>query len=81
MTVTDINFTGTGRRSAHQEANLLVEAAKRGDLQRRVERRWDVYLLNGVERPEIRMVLTKLLDDGVLVVAAPDAALSLVVPA
>lgn len=60
---------------------LLVDAARRGDLQRVRERRWDVYLLNGRECPDIRLLLSKLLTDGVLVIEHPDADVSLIVPA
>jgi hypothetical protein len=68
----------TGRRSASRETVLLVESAKRGDIQVRRETRWDVYLLNGRVCPDVRPLLVALLRDGVLVVADPDAALSLI---
>ena len=81
MTSMSIDFTTTGRRAAKQEAALLVAAAGRGDVQVRRDSRWDVYLINGTERAEIRPAVVKLLQDGVLEVADPDADLSLIVPA
>lgn len=75
-----IDFTTTGRRGAKQEADLLIAAAKRGDLQRIRATRWDVYLLNGTERPEIRPTVVRLIESGALRVADPGAELSLVVP-
>jgi hypothetical protein len=68
----------TGRRSLNRETVLLVEAAGRGDVQVRRDRRWDVYLLNGRVCPDVRPLLVSLLRDGVLVVADPDASLSLI---
>ncbi|WP_433730909.1 hypothetical protein ACQP2Y_21320 [Actinoplanes sp. CA-051413] len=70
----------TGRRSVNRETVLLVEAAKRGDIQVRRETRWDVYLLNGRECPDVRPLLVALLRDGVLLVVDPSADLSLIVP-
>lgn len=81
MTAPAIQFATTGRGSVNQTAKLLIEAAGRGDVEVRRERRWDVYLLNGVERPEVRPLLVKLLADRVLEVQDPDAVLSLIVPA
>jgi hypothetical protein len=68
----------TGRRSVNRETVLLVEAAKRGDVQVRRDRRWDVYLLNGRVCPDVRPLLVSLLRDGVLRIADPDATLSLI---
>lgn len=80
MTTSTFEFTTTGRRGVSRELGLLVDAARRGDVQVRRERRWDVYLLHGVERPEVRPALVRLIADGVLKVADPDAVLSLIVP-
>jgi hypothetical protein len=81
VTAPTIAFASTGRHSARQESILLVEAAKRGDLQRLKQRRWPAFLLNGRENTGIRTAVTRLLADGVLVIADHDAVLSDIKPA
>ncbi len=76
-----IDFLSMGtRRGIGRDMGSLVDAAGREQVEVRHEPRWDVYLINGVERPDIRHLLVRLLTDGVLTVADPDAELSLVVP-
>jgi hypothetical protein len=70
----------TGRRSLPRETALMVDAAARQDVHVRHDTRWDVYLINGAERPDARPMLARLIRDGVLTVADPDAPLSLVLP-
>jgi hypothetical protein len=71
----------TARRGTNRDLSLLIAAAGRGDVHIRRERRWDVYLLNGEPRPEIRGFMVRLIADGVLKVVDPNADLSLIVPA
>ena len=81
MTAPAIEFLSSStRRGTNRDAALLVESAARGDVQVRRERRWDVYLIHGVDRPEVRHLMVALLRDGVLQIADPHADVSLVVP-
>ncbi|MFI5938088.1 hypothetical protein [Actinoplanes sp. NPDC051494] len=59
----------------------MVAAAAQRRVSVRHEDRWPVYLVNGNEAPDARPLLVPLLEAGRLVVADPDAAESLILPA
>lgn len=69
-----------GQRGKAKNDALLIDAAARGDLAVRREPRWDVYLLNGAERPDIRPVVTALIAARRLAVVDDLAVESLLLP-